>query len=623
MDYRERWELRDYLFGRILERRILLFHIMLLALLLIFILNFWYLQGLHGEEYASLAEYNRMRRIPLKPTRGVIFDRNEEVIASTRPSLDLMLRREDGRDLLPQLESLAPIVGTPVEELQQRLAAMRGRPLFEALLVKEDVRLEQLARIEARRERFPSVEIRQHARRFYPEEGLVAHAIGYVGEVGEERLSREAEALERGDIVGKSGVERVFDDALRGRRGWKLVSVNNLGRQIGDSRVERTPDHGADLELTLNLRLQRALVEALGEEAGAGIFMDPRSGEILAIASTPVFNPNMFADGISHQEWQQITEDPRRPLHDRAIASFYAPGSTFKFIMAVAALETGTVDPGYRVFCNGSATFYGRPRLCWKRGGHGWVEMRKALAESCNVYFYTLGQKLGIDPISEYGGMFGLGSPTGIAVAGEEAGILPSREWKQRVQREPWYPGDTISVAIGQGLLAVTPIQMARAISAVATGGTMPRPRLHRDETRSPTTVPISSGTLSVVRGALAEAVKSGTARRATTGAFTVAGKTGTAQVYKHSAGVHSDKLPKEERDHSWFVGYAPADQPRIAFAVIVEHGGHGGTAAAPVVREVLKVFFAAEPDRSVPAEQRARFEVEKEESLVRPSAAG
>jgi penicillin-binding protein 2 len=535
-----------------------------------------------------------------------------------------MLRREDGRDLVKQLEYLAPIVGTPADELEQRLRAMRGRPLFEALMVKEDVSLEQMAHIEARRERFPSVEIRQHARRFYPEAGLVAHTIGYVGEVSEDRLARSGRGeLLGGDIVGKSGVERIFDDQLRGIPGWKLVSVNNLGRQTGDSQVESMPRHGEDLRLTLDLRLQRALVEALGDEAGAGVFMDPWNGEILAIASTPVFDPNMFANGITHGEWQGIMDDPRRPLLDRAIASFYAPGSTFKMIMAVTALETGAVDLSYRVYCNGSATFYGRPRLCWKRGGHGWVEMRRALAESCNVYFYNLGQRLTIDPITEYGRMFGLGAPTGIRIPGEEPGILASREWKQTHQREPWYPGDTISVAIGQGLLAVTPIQMARAFSAIATGRTMPRPRLHQDEPQDETPIEISARTLDVVRGALAEAVKSGTARQATTGEFTVAGKTGTAQVYKHSAGIHSNKLPKQERDHSWFVGYAPAERPRVAFAVIVEHGGHGGTAAAPIVRKVLEVFFTQQVGAPPPPERREAGGVPRtEEVLVRAPVA-
>jgi len=610
MDYRERWELKDYLFSRTLERRILLFHIGLTIVLLAFLLDFWYLQGVHGEEYASLAENNRLRRIPLKPTRGEIFDRHDEIIASTRPSLDLVLRREGRRDLRPQLERLAPILGVSPESLYESLDAIRGRPLFEPLVVREDVKLAELARIEVRREDFPSAEVRQHERRHYPERELVAHAVGYVGEVSEAQLIAHGEQLERGDIVGKSGIERAYDDPLRGMRGWMVVSVNSVGRQVGEARVLKQPGHGSPLRVTLDLRLQRALLEALGDETGAGVFMDPRTGDVLAMVSTPAFDPNQFADGISHDAWEALSSDPRKRLHDRAIASFYAPGSTFKVLMAIAGLESGTITPDQRVFCNGSTVIYGRTRLCWKKGGHGWVNVEQALAHSCNVFFYKLGQELGIDAIHDYGSRFGLGAPTGIDIPGEDAGILPSAEWKLAAQGEPWYPGDTISVAIGQGLLAVTPIQMARMISAVATGGHLPTPHLLQDAETELRQVAISPRTLAIVREALQLAVEEGTGRRATRGEFTVAGKTGTAQVFKRSAGIDADKLPKEERDHAWFVGYAPADEPRIAFAVVVEHGGHGGTSAAPIARAVLEVFFADqadEPTDGVGGQLRAR----------------
>lgn len=618
MDYRERWELKDYLIGRRLERRILLFHAGLVILLLGFLFNFWYLQGVHGKEYAILAENNRLRRIPIKATRGEITDRNQLLIASSRPSLALMLRREGQHDLDPQLERLAPILGIPRETLQQRLDEMHGRPLFEPLLLREDVSLEQLARIEAHRERFPSVEVRQAARRHYPDRELVSHAVGYVGQVSEGQLEAAQGNVYRGDIVGKTGIERAFDDALRGERGWKLVSVNNLGRQIGEARIDQQPNHGEPLRLTLDLHLQRTLMEGLGDEAGAGIFLDPWTGEILAMASTPAYDPNLFADGFSHETWREISEDPRRPLHDRVTASFYAPGSTFKVVMAVAGLETGAVSPDERVFCNGSTTIYGRRRLCWKRGGHGWVDLRDALADSCNVYFYKLGQTLGIEAIHEYGARFGLGQATGIDIPGEEQGILPSEAWKLETQHERWYPGDTISVAIGQGLLAVTPIQMATMISGVATGGRLPRPHLRVQTPPESRDVDLSPRTLNIVRAALKRAVDQGTGREATLGAFSVAGKTGTAQVYKHSAGIDSNKLPKNERDHAWFVGYAPAEKPAIAFAVVVEHGGHGGSSAAPIARRVLEVFFSEETG----SDDKVRAAAAQVEDLIARSAA-
>lgn len=601
MDYRERWELRDYLFGRVLERRILLLHVGVVIILLGFLLNFWYLQGVHGDEYAGLAENNRLRRIPLRPTRGEIFDRDREVIASTRPSLNIMLRREGAHDLDGQLERLSAIIDVPLPELLTRLAQMRGRPQFEPLVVKEDVSLAELARIEVRREKFPSVEVRQQARRHYPEGPIASHAIGYVGEVSEAQLIASDEIrLQRGDIVGKSGIERTYDSPLRGDRGWMVVSVNNLGRQMGDSRIGREADHGLPLEVTLDLDMQRELMEGFGEEAGAGVFMDPWTGEILALASTPAFDPNQFADGISVAMWKSIIEDPRRPLHDRAIASYYAPGSTFKVLMAVAGMESGSVSADQRVFCSGSVAIYGHRRLCWKKGGHGWVDLESALAYSCNVYFYLLGRDMKIEPIEKYSALFGLGRPSGIDLPGEEAGILPSPERKLRVQREPWWPGDTISVAIGQGLIAVTPVQMVRMISVVATDGRLVRPHVFSGERLKPERVPVSERTLQVVKRGLTRAVESGTARRATGGEFTVAGKTGTAQVFKHSAGIDADKMLKAERDHAWFVGYAPADRPLVAFAIVVEHGGHGGTTAAPIARRVLEVYFAERADEAV-----------------------
>jgi penicillin-binding protein 2 len=597
MDYRDRWELKDYLVGQVLERRLRLFHAGVFLVLLGFLLNFWFLQGVQGEDYARLAETNRLRRIPLKPTRGVIYDRNKEVIASTRVSLRLQLRRERGTDLLPQLSRLAPILGTTEQALVERLQAMRGRPLFEPLVVKEDVGLAELSQIEARREHFPSVEVEEEARRHYLEDALFSHAVGFVGEVSGDQLTGDTPGLKVGDIVGKSGIERTYDDWVRGDRGWKVVTVNNLGRKMGPEHVGKEPSHGRHLQLTIDARLQRQLIESLGDEVGAGVFLDTRTGEVLALASTPSFNPNLFADGISHEDWRAIAENPDRPLLDRAIASFHAPGSTFKVVLAVAGLDTNTITPEETMQCNGSAEHYGRRRLCWKRGGHGTVNMRKALAQSCNVYFYQLGRRLGIEKIHEYGVAMNLGRPTGIDVPGEEPGIMPSSDWKWKTLREPWYPGDTISVAIGQGYLAATPLQMAMVMSAIATGK-LTTPHLRPMNAERPRDLAVDSDVLQVVRDALEETVQDGTGTRADLGGIHVAGKTGTAQVYKHSAGVDSDKLPKPERDHAWFVGYAPADRPIISFAVIVEHGGHGGATAAPIARDVLEVYFADPPVR-------------------------
>jgi penicillin-binding protein 2 len=607
MDYRERFQLKEYRHERRQDRRVWMLHAGILAVLVFFLLSFFYLQVVRGEEYARLAENNRLRRVALLPSRGVIVDRNDSVIASTRPSLNLVLLREDMKDPEGQLQRLSPILDIPVAELMERFDEMRFRPLFEPLVLREDVRLEELARIESRRELFPDVEVRQVARRSYVDGSATAHALGYVGEVGMDQLTGRdgSTGLQMGDIVGKSGIERTYDEWLRGKRGFSLVSVNSLGREIGRPQVALPPVHGRQLALTLDMRLQKRLVEALGDNAGSGVFLDPNTGEILALASSPAFDAAEFADGISREAWTEIQENPSRPLHNRAIASYYAPGSTFKVLMAVAGLETGIADPSFRTYCNGSLRIHGSTRLCWRRGGHGWVDLHEALTYSCNVYFYKLGEKLGIDPIHQYGSRFRLGKATGVELPGEASGLLPSREWKQRVQGEIWYPGDTISVAIGQGLLAITPIQMAVMMSAVGTGGNLPHPHLTAGNFRTPGRVEISDSTLDLVRSALREVVEKGTGRSAALPGIPVAGKTGTAQVVKRSAGIDSGKLPEKERDHAWFVGYAPADRPEIAFAVVVEHGGHGGATAAPVARQVLEEFFA---DRMT-EDQRRRAE--------------
>ncbi|MDX1387930.1 MAG: penicillin-binding protein 2, partial [Acidobacteriota bacterium] len=603
----DRWELKEYLLEQRLSWRVTLFHVGVVALLVSYALGFWYLQVIHGDEYAAKAELNRLRREPLLPMRGVVHDRNGVVIASTRPSLRLMLVREGLRDKEPQLRRLERLLAVPYENFENRLERAKDRPVFEPAVLMDDLALDQLAPIEARREQFPSVEFDHTELRTYPQIDVVAHVLGYVGEVSEDQLAAQPVdgPLKWGDVVGKSGVEEYYDDRVRGERGSQLVTVNSMGRQLGEPRLETRPRNGQDLRLTLDLRLQWTLVDALEGEVGAGVFMDPRNGEVLAIASTPTYDPNLFASGISTNQWQAILNDRDRPLHDRTIASFYAPGSTFKIVMAVAGLETGAVSPSTVVTCKGWVHMYGRNVLCWKRGGHGPVNLEKALIHSCNVYFYELGRQLGIEAIHKYGAVFGLGRPTGIDLPREESGILPSNEWKMKHKGEKWFPGETISVAIGQGLLAVTPVQLARMTSAVATSGSLPRPHLRIDDRPEPVTLDVAPETFRLVQAAMRKAVRTGTGQKAALDGIEVAGKTGTAQVYKHSAGIDADDLPKDERDHAWFVGYAPADDPLIAFAVVVEHGGHGGTTAAPVARAVLETFFSAR-DADDPSQQRA-----------------
>jgi len=629
MDYRERWELKEYQSEQRLARRANLIHAVIILVLLGFLASFWYLQIGQGEAYALLAENNRLRRIPLPPTRGLVLDRKEQVLASTRPALNLVLVREGLTDAEGQLRRLERVLGFPYADLKARLDAMRVRPTFEPLVIKEDVSLAELAKVEARREWFPSVEVEETALRDYPDGPAVAHALGYVGEVSEAQLAKAIDgSIQQGDIVGKAGIERAYDETLRGRRGWKLQTVNSLGRPFGSSQLGRQPEDGKPLALSIDKKLQRALVDALADEVGSGIFMDPRTGEVLALASTPGYDPNVFTASVSPTTWRGLVTDPRKPLHDRAIGSFYAPGSTFKVLMSIAGLETGAITPSTTVYCGGSAFFYDRNFLCWKKGGHGTVAVHQALVHSCNVFYYTLGRKLGIDAISKYAKMFRIGELTGIDLPGETRGNPPSAEWKQKTRKEPWYPGDTISISIGQGLLAVTPTQMASMMSAVANGGTFVQPHLARGASVASEKLPVAAGTLAIVRDALADVVEEGTATKAQLGPISVAGKTGTAQVFKKSAGIDADKLDKNERDHAWFVGYAPADKPEIAFAIVIEHGGHGGTTAAPVARKVLEVFFEdrlpkkEEPVKGVPGLRAALTPGPMERGVAAPPAA-
>jgi penicillin-binding protein 2 len=431
-----------------------------------------------------------------------------------------------------------------------------------------------------------------------------------VGEVSEDQVKRAVdENYELGDIVGKAGLERQYDEGLRGAKGWKEVVVNSHGREMEEVGEGRQPSPGHGLQLTLDLDLQRSLEEAYGEELGSAVFLDPHSGAILAMISRPAFDPNVFARRFSHDVWADVVSDPRHPLQDRVSLSKFAPGSVFKIVMAIAALEDGIAGPGRIDHCNGSYRFGERTFLCWgiRKGGHGTIGMRDAIIHSCNVYFYRLGNEMGIERIAKWAHLLGFGQPTGVDLPHEEAGTVPDPDWKRRaVSRDPtWHPGETISVSIGQGALEVTPMQMAVFAATIANGGTVYRPRLiHSQEEREGVgeggaradvlrTVPLSASTLKLVKDAMWGVVNEGTGTRARLEGFDVCAKTGTAQVFKASRDIDADKLPKDKRDHAWFVGFAPKDDPQIAFAVFVQNGGHGGTVAAPIARAVLERFFA------------------------------
>ena len=456
----------------------------------------------------------------------------------------------------------------------------------------------EVAYLLSRNGEHPELDVLAEPRRSYPYGELAAHVLGYVGEASRVQLeTAEFSDFRAGDIVGKYAVERVYNRHLAGRNGSRKIFVDSLGRTI-DELARVPPEEGAPLELTLDLDLQIAAERELGGRRGAVVAFDPRNGEILAMVSQPAFDPNRFAARISRREWDRLVEDEHHPLQNRALQSTFAPGSVFKLVVALAGLEWGDVDPNRSYFCGGGVTLYGHHFRCWKKGGHGSVSLREAIRSSCNVYFYQLGKSLGIDLISGFGHAIGLGQPTGIDLVGEVAGLVPSKEWKRRTYRQKWYRGETVSVAIGQGPVHLTPLQLARMVGILATGSAAP---LHVARSRLPggppagnkSDIELSSDNLDLVREAMWEVVnRFGTGRAARVNGFDVCGKTGTAQTIGR-AGL--SKLEKAQASqftaNAWFVGFAPQKTPEIAVVVLVEAGGSGGAVAAPIAANILQVF--------------------------------
>ncbi|GAB4277267.1 MAG: penicillin-binding protein 2 [Deferrisomatales bacterium] len=569
----------------------------------------FYLQVLHGATYRYLSENNRIRLERIRPPRGMILDRNGEILADVRASFDALVvpaevPRERREEIYGELMRLLEV---PRDELAAAVEGP-GPPPWKPRLLKRRLLWTEMARLEAHRLELPGVLVQATPVRHYPFGALLGQSLGYVGEISPRELGQPAFAeYESGDFLGRTGLEWAFEGVLRGQPGGQQVEVDVRGRRLGVLAAQ-PPRPGRNIVLTVDRRLQQAAAEALGEQTGAVVALDVHTGDVLAMASRPSFDPNHLAAGIRPEEWQALATDPRHPLQHRCVQGQYPPGSTFKIVTALAGLAEGVVTPATRVFCSGAFLFAGRPYRCWKKAGHGWVDLRRALVESCDVYFYQLGLDLGVDGIHKYAQALGLGRPTGIDLPGEKPGLAPSKAWKRRARKEPWYAGETLSVAIGQGYVLATPLQLASMIAAVAhPHGAQMRPRIVSRiedargrpveeippiETRR---LPFRRVHLDRVRDALEEVVSGphGTGKRARIDGYPVAGKTGTAQVVKlpTERSLPEEQIPWEHRDHALFLCYAPADEPEIAVAVVVEHGGHGGAAAAPVARRVIEAY--------------------------------
>ncbi|MBI1787056.1 MAG: penicillin-binding protein 2 [Acidobacteria bacterium] len=565
----------------------------MVAVFLFLITGFWDLQVQNPELYSERAERNKIKSLPVPAPRGKILDRDGHMIVDNHSSFKLLLSREN---LKPEhLRPIAEGLHLDYEELSLRLKRWeKTRPKYEAIIIKEELTPDELAFVEAHRDPdfFPEMEVIHSQGRLYPQNQVAAHLIGYTGEVSEGELdSAEFAKYDQGDVVGKAGIERQYNDLLRGVDGQRRVVVDNLGR-IRDSATMKEAVSGKSLQLTIDLDLQVVAELAMENKKGAVVALDPRNGEVLAMVSRPAYDPNKFAVRIPTSEWRRLNTNPDNPLLNRAIQAQLAPGSTFKPIMAIAGLESSTIDENWSVHCSGGATFYGHYHKCHQKGGHGGVSLHRGIMQSCDVYFYNVGNKMGIDKIAFYAETVGFGQKTGIDLPHEKEGLVPSAQWKAKRYRDKWYPGETISVSIGQGALIVTPLQLAHAIGGLAVGGKWHRPRLVKDQKPEP---PREWGlqpenVRRVVDGLYAVVNEGGTGARARLPGIEVCGKTGTAQLASNEF-LKANKLGQAMKDNAWFVGFAPRENPEIVVVALFENGEHGHL-AAPIVRDVLKAYF-------------------------------
>ncbi len=589
------------------------------AMLVLIAAGYWSVQIAEGSYYRELADNNRLRKLMIEAPRGLILDRYHRPLVENTPSYSLLLDRSLTPDLPASIDFAAGILDRPRPELMAILEEHQRTPTFQPIRIAEGLTLTQLARFEVEHLEHPEFEIEVEHLRLYRQAHQTAHLLGYLGEVTQADLARPDTPYRPGDLIGKKGLEGLYEQYLRGDTGERVVVVDSRGQLIEE--FDRLPaQSGRDLELTLDLKLQQAAAELLEGRVGSIVALDPRQGEVLALVSAPSFDPNHFARRLRRDEWRELLDHPNHPLQNRAVQNTYPPGSVFKIVMALAGLDRGVIDPvATTAYCRGYSTIYNNRYRCWKASGHGTVNLREALKGSCNVYFHQLGQKLGIDQIAAYSRMFGLGSRTGIDLSGEKAGLVPDSRWSLEARGAPWYPGETISVATGQGPILVSPLQIAVMVAAVANGGHLVRPHLVRTgrdtgraagatnagrATGATDPLPLAAEHLALVSAALHSVVNEsgGTGKAAAISGRDIAGKTGTAQVIAQERRIDNESLAPEIRDHAWFASFAPSGDPRLVVVVFVENGGAGSRAAAPLARTLYEQFFEADRARRTAA---------------------
>ncbi|MCG2772578.1 MAG: penicillin-binding protein 2 [Desulfobacterales bacterium] len=574
--------------------------LIILCLFGVLFLRLWFLQLLQGEEMQQRSEHNRIRLQDLPPWRGMILDHQGQVLVANRPSFELVVVLEDVGNIPLLASRLARLLRLDPQQLTTQLQNGKKAGLHQ-VRVRADLAWEEMARVETFQPELPGVLIQVQPKREYRHKGMACHVLGYLGEISDVQLkSGKLPNYKMGDYLGKCGVELAWEKFLRGQRGSRRIEVDAYGRELGqlDSVV---PSPGANIYLTLDNRVQREAEACLEGQEGAIVALDPKTGRVLALASSPTYSQEAFERGLTTQEWQKINRDKTHPLENRTLKGQYPPASTFKIVMAVAGLEEKVITPGTIIYCNGAMPVGNHVFHCWRKGGHGPMNLHRAMVHSCDIYFYEVGRRLGIDRINEWSRRFGLGAATGLDLDKEMPGLAPSSAWKKARFHQPWREGDTISVSIGQGYNLTTPIQMARVVAAIANGGSVYKPYivekvespageiLYRAKPEVQSRLGASPATLEVVRQSLVGVVNDGTAKAARLPHIQVAGKTGTAQVVAMDRDNPKKKQARGLEDHAWFVAYAPADDPQVAVAVLVEHGGHGGSQAAPLASRVIK----------------------------------
>ena len=574
---------------------------LILAVFLVLAYGLWRLQVSQSDYYSAAAEQNRIRNVPILAPRGRIVDRNGRIIVDNYRSVTALLMRDSSRDLMTDSDEIASGLHMDPKEVKEKIRRFAFTPQYQPIYLKEDITPDEEAFIEAHKLELPELDTIMAYRRLYPLKGFMAHVIGYVGEVSEDMLNQpQFELYNPGDVVGKSGVELEYNGILMGKNGSRQVLVDSHGREVGKPLEEKAAEPGKQLKLTVDVDLQIAAEEALADKNGAVVAMDPHTGEILAMVSRPTFDPNAFAVRISSKEWSKLVNDPDKPLLNRAIQAQLAPGSTFKIIMSVAGWQEG-IAQNLNVQCNGGAEFYGRRFGCWVKGGHGQVDLTKAIYQSCDVFFYNLANKLGINRIAQYATSLGLGQKTGIDLPQEVSGVIPSEEWKLRNFRQKWFAGETISVGIGQGAVAVSPIQLTRAIAAISMDGRLVTPHVadptglpsnylevnHYNEVKN---VPVDANGWTLITDAMSRVLlPEGTAPSAHIPGIDIAGKTGSAQVV--SLATRAKHQNNEDlAQNGWFVGFTPRRNPDIVVGVLFQGGEHGRLAAR-LATEVIKAY--------------------------------